>query len=153
MDIREILNEQCIELNLPGKDKQSVIKNLIKILAKHNLISDEDEFLKTVWEREQTYSTGIGMGIAVPHGKSNAVLRPAIAFGKTNEGIEFQSLDGKPANIFFLIAVPEESHNLHLQLLSILSRKLMHQEVRDALNKAKTPGEVLSALEMDIEVG
>ncbi|TYP50902.1 PTS sugar transporter subunit IIA [Thermosediminibacter litoriperuensis] len=152
MRIRDILNKDCIDLNLKSTDKESVIKELISLLVNRGLIADKEEFFHAVWEREKTYTTGIGMGIAIPHGKSKSVKRAAVAFGKSERGIDFDSLDGKPAHLFFLIAVPEESHDLHLELISTLSRKLMHEEVRRALNEADTQEKVLEALSVDVRV-
>ncbi|MCF6096401.1 fructose PTS transporter subunit IIA [Thermovorax subterraneus] len=149
MKISDILSKDRINLNLKSSDKESVIKELISLLAKTGSIADKEEFFEAVWEREKTYSTGIGMGIAIPHGKSKAVKDAAIAFGKSERGIDFDSLDGKPAHLFFLIAVPEESHDLHLKLISTLSRKLMHEEVRKALYEADTEEKVLEALSFD----
>jgi len=149
MKISDILSKDTINLNLKSSDKESVIKELISLLAKTGSIVDKEEFFNAVWGREKTYSTGIGMGIAIPHGKSKAVKDAAIAFGKSERGIDFDSLDGKPAHLFFLIAVPEESHDLHLKLISTLSRKLMHEEVRRALYEADTEEKVLEALCFD----
>lgn len=78
------------------------------------------------------------MGIAIPHGKSSAVKEASIVFGRSNKGIDYDSMDGKPAHLFFLIAVPEESSDLHLRALSEISRKLMHNDVREQLFKAET---------------
>jgi fructose-specific phosphotransferase system IIA component len=98
--------------------------------------------------REAQSTTGIGMGIAIPHGKSNAVKKTSIAFGRSERGVDFQSLDSELAHLFFLIAVPEDAKDEHLRLLSQLSRKLVHQEVRQRLMETGSKEEVLKILEM-----
>ncbi|XXF68254.1 PTS sugar transporter subunit IIA [Thermoanaerobacterium thermosaccharolyticum] len=123
----------------------SVLKELIKPLAAKGAIDDEDKFLDVVLKREEEYSTGIGMGVAIPHGKSSLVKKASLVFGKSKEGIDYNSMDGKPAHLFFLIAAPENSDNLHLKILAKLSRSLMHEEVREELNKAETYEDVVNA--------
>ncbi len=150
MKITEILKKDCIDLNLKSRDKESVIKELISLLIKREVVTDKEGFFNSVWEREKTYTTGIGMGIAIPHGKSRYVKHAAVAFGKSVQGVDFKSLDNKPAHLLFLIAVPEKSDELHLKLISALSRKLMHEEVRKSLYDADTPEKVLEALSKEV---
>ncbi|MGF7400727.1 PTS sugar transporter subunit IIA [Thermoanaerobacterium thermosaccharolyticum] len=143
--IEEILDKDMIIFDLKSKDKLSVLKELIKPLAAKGAIDDEDKFLDVVLKREEEYSTGIGMGVAIPHGKSSLVKKASLVFGKSKEGIDYNSMDGKPAHLFFLIAAPENSDNLHLKILAKLSRSLMHEEVREELNKAETYEDVVNA--------
>ncbi|MDI3312296.1 MAG: fructose PTS transporter subunit IIA, partial [Thermoanaerobacterium sp.] len=128
--IEEILDKDMMIFDLKSKDKLSVLKELIKPLAAKGAIDDEGKFLEVVLKREEEYSTGIGMGVAIPHGKSNLVKKASLVFGKSKDGIDYNSMDGKPAYLFFLIAAPEDSDNLHLKILAKLSRSLMHEEVR-----------------------
>ncbi|MCX7884165.1 MAG: PTS sugar transporter subunit IIA [Caloramator sp.] len=146
MNISEIMSEKMIKLQLQSKDKISVIKELVELLYKNDKLYDKGKYIEAVLKREEEFSTGIGMGIAIPHGKSSAVKEPALAFGKSVEGIDYGALDGKPSNFFFIIAVPENSNDEHLRLLSQISRKLMHSEVREKLLKANKPSEVIDAL-------
>ncbi|MDN5316371.1 MAG: nitrogen system component [Thermoanaerobacterium sp.] len=143
--IEEILDKDMMIFDLKSKDKLSVLKELIKPLAAKCVIDDEDKFLDVVLKREEEYSTGIGMGVAIPHGKSSLVKKASLVFGKSKEGIDYNSMDGKPAHLFFLIAAPENSDNLHLKILAKLSRSLMHEEVREELNKAETYEDVVNA--------
>ncbi|MBP2071607.1 MAG: nitrogen system component [Thermoanaerobacterium sp.] len=143
--IEEILDKDMMIFDLKSKDKLSVLKELIKPLAAKGAIEDEEKFLEVVLKREEEYSTGIGMGVAIPHGKSSLVKKASLVFGKSKDGIDYNSMDGKPAYLFFLIAAPEDSDNLHLKILAKLSRSLMHEEVRDELNKAETYEDVINA--------
>ncbi|AGB20171.1 PTS sugar transporter subunit IIA [Thermoanaerobacterium thermosaccharolyticum] len=143
--IEEILDKDMMIFDLKSKDKLSVLKELIKPLAAKCVIDDEDKFLDVVLKREEEYSTGIGMGVAIPHGKSSLVKKASLVFGKSKEGINYNSMDGKPAHLFFLIAAPENSDNLHLKILAKLSRSLMHEEVREELSKAETYEDVVNA--------
>jgi len=143
--IEEILDKDMMIFDLKSNDKLSVLKELIKPLAAKDAIDDEDKFLDVVLKREEEYSTGIGMGVAIPHGKSSLVKKASLVFGKSKEGIDYNSMDGKPAHLFFLIAAPENSDNIHLKILAKLSRSLMHEEVREELNKAETYEDVVNA--------
>lgn len=124
----------CFELKSGSKDQ--VLSELIEILAADGKINDKEKFKKAVLNREEEFSTGIGMGIAIPHGKSDAVTEASIAFGKSTKGIDFDSMDGEPAHFFFLLAIPAESNDVHLRALSEIARKLMHSDVREKLLKA-----------------
>lgn len=143
--IEEILDKDMMIFDLKSKDKLSVLKELIRPLAEKGTIEDEGKFLEVVLKREEEYSTGIGMGVAIPHGKSSLVKKASLVFGKSKDGIDYNSMDGKPAYLFFLIAAPEDSDNLHLKILAKLSRSLMHEEVRDELNKAETYEDVINS--------
>lgn len=138
-------NRTCFDLKATNKDE--VIKELIQILYDDGKIIDKEKFREAVLKREQEFSTGIGMGIAIPHGKSNAVKEPSIAFGRSNKGINYESMDDKPAHLFFLIAVPEKSSDIHLRALSEISRKLMHTEIREKLFKAQSFEEFIEVFE------
>jgi PTS system fructose-specific IIA component/PTS system nitrogen regulatory IIA component len=124
----------CFELKSGSKDE--VLSELIDILAADGKVNDKDKFKDAVLHREEEFSTGIGMGIAIPHGKSDAVTEASIAFGKSTKGIDFDSMDGEPAHFFFLLAIPTESNDIHLRALSEIARKLMHADVRERLLKA-----------------
>lgn len=135
MEIKDLFSEERVKFRLKAHNKEEVIDELINILYDDGKINDKEEFKKAVLKREKEFSTGIGMGIAIPHGKSSTVKEASIVFGKSENGIEYGSMDGKPAYLFFLIAVPENSNDIHLKALSQISRKLMHVEVREKLMK------------------
>ena len=147
MEIKDVLNEKMMVFDLKAKDKNGVLEELVSVLKENGVVDDEEGFLEVVKKREEEFSTGIGYGVAIPHGKSSLVKKPAIVFGKSRQGIDYNSMDGKPAYLFFLIAVPDNSDELHLKVLAELSRSLMHKEVREELEKALTPEEVIKAFE------
>lgn len=142
MKIADMLNEKLMNLDLKANDKAGVINEMINMLVDEGFVLSKKAILKAVMDREAMASTGVGMGIGIPHGKSNTVVKPSIVFGKSIKGIDFESLDEQPSHIFFLIAVPEDSENEHLKALSQLSRRLMNQEVREQLMKAENTEEV-----------
>lgn len=145
MELQKLLTSQNVIFDLISTTKRDVISELIQVLGNEGMVSDVEKFTKVVMAREEITSTGIGMGIAIPHGKSNFVNQPAVVFGKSLKGIEYDSLDNEPAKLFFLIAVPEESDNEHLKILSHLSRKLIHESVRNKLESAQTYDEIINA--------
>lgn len=147
MDIDKLLTSKRISYDLKASNKEESIDELIEILYSDGVIRDKSIFKKAVMKREEEFSTGIGNGIGIPHGKSDAVLEAAIALGISKEGIEFDSMDGEPVNLIFLIAVPEESNDIHLKILSYISRRLMHSSVREKLMEAKNYNNILEAFQ------
>ncbi len=147
MEIKDILKPSLMILDLKANNKASVVEELIKPLVVEGIVKEEKVFLKVVMDREEQSTTGIGMGIAIPHGKSSMVTTPSIVFGKSKTGIEYEALDGKPSHIFFLIAVPEDSKEEHLKVLSQLSRKLMNSEIRAKLLNATTAEDVINSFD------
>lgn len=146
MNINELINKQQICMNLKGNSKEEVILELVQALDKSENLYDKNTYLRDVMKRESEISTGIGNEIAIPHGKSKGVKNACLAFGISKNGIDFQSYDGELVHLIFLIAVPESSDNLHLRVLSQLSRKLMHKEFRQNLKNAKSNEDVLLIL-------
>ncbi|RKD32080.1 PTS sugar transporter subunit IIA [Thermohalobacter berrensis] len=147
MKIIDLLTEDQICLDIKANDKEEVIKKMVDILDKNDRLHDKEKVLEAVFEREKTFSTGIGNGIAIPHGKSSGVKKASIVFARSKKGIDFSSLDGEPAFMFFLIVVPDKANDTHLKVLSQLSRKLMHKELRESLMKAETPHEIIEILD------
>jgi len=147
VSISEVLKPELMKFGMEATDKKQAILELAELMWKHGFIEDLQGLVDATMEREAEYSTGIGMGVGIPHAKSAVVKQPVVAFGKSNKGIEFDSFDGEPVYLVFLIAVPEKSDKEHLNILSTLSRALMHEEVRDALMRATTPEEVVSAFQ------
>lgn len=138
MATKDMFSKERVNFNLKASTKDEVLEELIQILINDGKVIDKDEFKKAVLKREEEFSTGIGMGIAIPHGKSSAVREASIVFGRSSKGIDYQSMDDEPAHLFFLIAVPEQSSDLHLRALSEISRKLMHADIRERISKADT---------------
>jgi len=146
MDVHEFINKELIKMNLKSTDKDSVIKEMIDIMVENGIVTDKEEVVKKAMEREAKGTTGVGKGVAIPHVKSDAVEKPAVAFGRSSEGIDYGSMDEKPSYLFFLITVPEESHDEHLQLLAQLSRNLVHDDFRQSLLDAENSTEVMDIL-------
>ena len=130
--ITDIMSDEAIVLGETATTKDGVIEDLVQRLEKTAAITDKNGFKEVIYDREKESTTGIGMGIAIPHGKSAYVRKPTVAFARSQDGVEWHSLDGKLAHMIFMIAVPENSQgDMHLKILQRLSRKLM-----DAPDKA-----------------
>lgn len=145
MTTKEMFSKERVTFDLKSQTKKEVIDELIDILVANGKVNDKDAFREAVLKREEEFSTGIGMSIAIPHGKSDSVNEASIVFGRSNMGIDYESMDDLPAHLFFLIAVPMESSDLHLRALSEISRNLMHKEVRDQLMNCQTFEEFISS--------
>ncbi len=147
MEIKDMFSKERVCLQLGAKNKLEAIDELIDILVKDGKINDKETFRKAVLKRVEEFSTGIGMGIAIPHGKSDSVNEAAIVFGKSDQGIDYGSMDDKPAHLFFLIAVPQDCNDIHLRALSQISRKLMHTDVRNAIMNSSNFEEFIKVFE------
>ncbi len=146
MKITELLTRNTIILSIVGNQKLEAIEALVDVLDKEGMLANKATFKQAILAREKQSTTGIGEGIAIPHAKTTAVKQAAIAFGKSEQGIEYESLDGQPAHLFFMIAAPEGANNTHLEALSRLSSILMKDEAREKLLKAATKDEVLEII-------
>lgn len=147
MKITELLTEKTILLNMAGRHKEEAIDELVEKLFLAGKISGQQEFKDAILKREQQSTTGIGDGIAIPHAKTKAVKEAAIVFGKSDLGVDYESLDGQPAHLFFMIAAPEGANNTHLEALARLSSILMKQDAREKLQKANAVKEVLEIID------
>lgn len=139
MRIVDLLKAESIDLHGPQGNKTDTLTHLVQLMASSGNLEDATAYLQAVLKRETEGSTGIGEGIAIPHAKTSAVKTPGLAAMIVKEGIDFDSLDGAPAHLFFLIAAPQGGNDIHLELLSRLSRLLMDDEFRSALLAAPTP--------------
>lgn len=149
--LTDILTKDLIDLELKGSSKDDIIDELIDTLAENGKVTDKESFKRAIVAREEESTTAIGMNIAIPHGKSNAVTEPSVVFGRKTDGVDWNSLDGTPAKLIFMIAVPVENQSdAHLKILQMLSRNLMDENFREQLLQAKTEEEAYSLLE-DIE--
>jgi PTS system fructose-specific IIA component/PTS system nitrogen regulatory IIA component len=136
MAVKDMFSRERVKFDLKASTKDEVLEELIELLVADDKVSDSEVFKAAVLKREEEFSTGIGMGIAIPHGKSSSVKEACIVYGTSKKGIDYKSMDDEPAHLFFLLAVPEESNDIHLRALSEISRKLMHSDVREKLIKA-----------------
>ena len=137
MKIMDFLNEKAVSANLKASTKEEVIEELIDLLLNAQVIKDKNKLLKILLDREALGSTGIGQGVAIPHGKSEGVKELVGAFGISEAGINFDSLDGEKVYIFFLLVAPEDSAGPHLKALARISRLLKDKYFRDTLKAAK----------------
>ncbi|WP_338777635.1 fructose-specific PTS transporter subunit EIIC [Metabacillus sp. FJAT-52054] len=146
MRITDLLTKDTILLDLSAASKQAVIEELVNKLDHAGKLNDRELYKEAILAREAQSTTGIGEGIAIPHAKTSAVKSPAIAFGRSKTGIDYEALDGQPSHLFFMIAAGEGANNTHLETLSSLSSFLMDPEFRKKLEKARTENEVLEAI-------
>jgi len=137
MKIMDFLNEKAVCADLKSTTKEGIIEELINLLAEAHSIKDKDRLLKILLERESLGSTGIGQGVAIPHGKSESVKDLIAAFGLSQKGVDYDSLDGEPVYIFFLLVAPEDCAGPHLKALARISRLLKDKYFRDTLRAAK----------------
>ena len=129
-------------MDLQGTTKEGVIDEMISGLSANGIINDAAVYKEGIMKRESQTSTGLGDGIAMPHAKNKAVVKPAVVFAKSAAGVDYASLDGQPAHLFFMIAAPEGANNVHLEVLASLSRLLINPDFTASLKKAQTPEEV-----------
>ena len=142
MKINDILLKELMIMDLQGTTKEGVIDEMIASLSANGIINDVAVYKEGIMKRESQTSTGLGDGIAMPHAKNKAVVKPAVVFAKSAAGVDYASLDGQPANLFFMIAAPEGANNVHLEVLASLSRLLINPDFTASLKKAQTPEEV-----------
>lgn len=151
MRISELLQKESIALGRKPQDKADAIGQMVELLAKSGSLEDKKKFKQAILERERLSTTGIGEGIAIPHGKSSAVKRAALAAMVVPQGVDFASADGAPVHLLFMIAVPEEGAELHLEVLERLAAMLMDEDFRKRLTAAKDATEFLHILSIEEE--
>lgn len=142
MKIFDFLHPKAIILELQSRDKRGVIAELVELLAKEKKVKDVQKAVNAVIEREKLGSTGVGQGVAIPHGRTDTVSDLVAAFGISKEGIEFNSLDGEPVYLVFLLLSPVDSAGQHLRALAKVSRLFKDKFFRQALRDAKTVEEL-----------
>ena len=147
MRITDLLDVRSISLDAAPKNKQEAIDAAVALMVKGGKINDEEAYKKQVYAREEESTTGIGEGIAIPHGKCDAVDRPGLAAMVIREGVDFDFLDGAPVTLLFLIAAPNTEDNVHLDVLSKLSMMLMDETFTESLRKAETPEQFLAIID------
>ena len=151
--INNMLSENCINLDLKGTNKGQIIDELVEILSAAGKLNDKDEYKKEILKRESQSSTGLEEGIAIPHAKTSAVKVPSIAFGLSKAGVDYDSLDGEPSKLFFMIAAPANASDTHIEVLSKLTTTLLDDDIRERLLNATSPKEVIEILSIDTEKG
>jgi fructose-specific phosphotransferase system IIA component len=146
MRLTELVNEKAVTTRLRARNKRDAIAELVELLESAHGIDSHGEVLDRVLRREAMMSTGIGNGVAIPHGKAKLVDRMVAACGVSPEGIEFESVDGEPARIFILLVAPESGGALHVKVLANISRLLKEESVRQSLREAANPEAFVAAL-------
>ena len=147
MRITELLGKECVLLNAQCENKQETLQQAVKLMMNSGTITDEDAFMSRVLAREEEGTTGTGEGIAIPHGKGSMVQRPGLAAMTIPNGVDYDSLDGEPVDLLFLIAAPNTEDNVHLEVLSRLSVMLMDEKFQENLRKATSVDEFLSVID------
>lgn len=137
MVLSQILQPSCVKVPLMGRDKHSVITELVNVLDDNKLLSNKNIALEAIFTREKIRSTGIGFGVAIPHGKCKAVKESVMAIGIAGQPIDFGSTDGKPVNIIALLISPLEQTVQHLKALAGISRLMLDEALRNKLRKIK----------------
>jgi PTS system fructose-specific IIC component len=148
MKITELLDLKGIELGVKVNSKAEAIDKLVDLMVATGKISDRAAYKKGILAREALTSTGIGEGIAIPHAQVEAVKKAGLAAMTVPAGVDYESLDGQPAKLFFMIAAPADGGNTHLQALAKLSALLMDEDFREKLMNARTPDEFLHEIDL-----
>jgi PTS system nitrogen regulatory IIA component len=142
MKILDFLEKRAIKLDLQATEKEDALKELVEVLSKVKDIGDPKSIVKVLIERESLGSTGIGQGIAIPHGKTDRVSELVAVLGISRKGVNFEALDGEPVYIFFLLVAPKETAGPHLKALAQISRLLRDTYFCELLKRCKTPDEL-----------
>lgn len=142
MKISDMLDEDHILVDLKARDKKSVLEELAGVITSHDSSLEKSSLVKVLMEREKLGSTGIGDGVAIPHGKVPGVEQPIISFGRSRKGLDFDSMDGTPAFLFFLLVAPENSASVHLKALARIAKILKNGSFRKTLMDASTKQEI-----------
>ena len=151
MKIHEILNKQAIKIGMDATNKEESLKELVHVLFGVRDIGDPKAVVKALLEREDLGSTGIGQGIAIPHGKTDKVSELIAVMGISHKGVDFDALDGEPVHIFFLLVTPKDSSGPHLKALAQISRLLRDTYFCELIRRCKTPEEVYQLIKNEEE--
>ena len=148
MKILEYLVPERVKLNLEGKTKTQIIKEMAQLFVKSGVLDSEDleEFVKEINEREKLTPTGMQDGIAIPHARTPLVKKLSLALGISGEGVDFESMDGEPSKLIFMIAAPEETKKEHLDLLAEISKLSYEEELVEQIENVKTVEEIFEKL-------
>ena len=151
MKIQDLLRKDVMLLDLQATEKTAAIEEMIKSLVDYGYVTDFETFKEGILAREALTSTGLGDGIAMPHSKNSAVKEATVLFAKSNKGVDYESLDGQPTDLFFMIAAPEGANDTHLAALAELSQYLMKDGFADKLRKVSSPDEVIALFDQASE--
>jgi fructose-specific phosphotransferase system IIA component len=146
MNLLDILTPECIRAPLGANDKKGVIDELVDVLSNQGKVADAALLKEAVWTREQTRTTGIGHGLAIPHGKCAGMASLAMAIGKPASPMDFQAIDGQPVRLIVLLASPPDRTSDHIQALARISRLMTMDEFRSRIYEASTAGQIYELL-------
>jgi len=147
MKLSKFCDENLVVFNLKATTKKEVIEELVDVAASSNMIKDRDALLNDVREREELVTTGVGYGVAFPHAKTKSAKGIVIAFGRSEKGINFDAMDHRPVQLFFLIAAPEDAIGAHLNVMARLSYLMKSEANRNKLLQASSQGDVLALID------
>jgi len=145
--LSRFIEDKLISFDLKGNTKEEIIAELVDLAASSEMVKNRDELLKAVLEREKLVTTGVGYNVAFPHAKTKAVRGVVIAFGRKNDGVDFEAMDKKPVSLFFLIAAPEDAIGAHLNVMAKLSFLMKNEKNRQRLMKAKYKEDLIEVLD------
>jgi len=144
--LSDVLTAERIIINLNGKDKYDALEKIVKVAKNSDKVTDENDLLKKVIEREKIKSTGIGGGIGIPHAQTSGVTDIIACLGVTEQGIEFNAIDGKPVHLVFLIATKERTNSTYLGLLSRIARLFIDEPFKQRVIKSVSPSEIMNLI-------
>ena len=150
ISIDDVIHTGLVSLELKADERDDAIREMAELLAADGRIRDVDRYVAAVLAREEEGTTGMGMGIAIPHAKSDAVEQVGVAFARSDAGVDFGGEEGADSRLLFLIAAPEGSGDLHVSLLAKLARRLVHGSFREGLTEASSPDEVIDLLRREV---
>jgi PTS system nitrogen regulatory IIA component len=136
MQLSDIIDKNYIVSELKAKDKKGVLEELADSIVRQEPFVEKEDLVKILMDREQLGTTGIGDGVAIPHGKLNTIEGPLVSFGRSKEGLDFDSMDGQPSYLFFLLVAPDNSSGVHLQILAKIAKLLKQRAFRKELMDA-----------------
>ena len=147
MKLSKFCDEHLVTFNIKSKSKPDTIKELVQLLGNSPMVKDPEQLLTDIMERENLVTTGVGYGVAFPHAKTKAVKGIVIGFGRSVSGLEFDAMDHKPVNLFFIIFAPEDAIGAHLNVMARLSYLMKSEENRQKLMTVTSPGDVLALMD------
>ena len=147
MEIKDLLRKELMIMDLKASTKMEAIDEMIEKLKTEGIISDADEFKKLILAREEKSSTGLGEGIAMPHAKTSVVVKPSVLFARSHKGLDYDSLDGEPVHIFFMIAASEGAHDLHIETLAKLTKMLLNDDFTKGLLTCNNSDEIYALVD------
>jgi len=146
MKLSDLLNQKHVIPDLKAKDKKGVLEELVDVIVRSDPTLDKNSLVKVLLERERLGSTGIGDGVAIPHGKFQGLKQPIISFGRSSKGLDFDAMDGEAVFLFFLLVAPEDSASIHLKALAKIAKIIKSRSFRNVLMQVPTREEIYQTI-------